>query len=208
VRLLKPWPDPHKVNPNGRYGNRRHPISGRTQKHRGLDVGYNGFIYAPADGDVVHKGVNLNKKTGGGYTLIVKHASDLYTVYYHLREPSSLAVGAKVRLGDILGHTGTTGASTGVHLHWETRKSRIFGTDFDPETVTDMSKSAANGATPDTSVTPGKPAPLKVDGAMGPGTWSRFQSYLKAQGYYTGKVDGKPTAATYKAIQSWLNGVA
>ena len=145
MRLLKPWPDPHTVNPNGRYGNRRHPISGRTQKHRGLDVGYSGFIYSPADGEVVHKGKDLNKRTGGGYTLIVKHAPDLYTVYYHLREPSKLAVGAKVALGEVLGHTGTTGASTGVHLHWETRNARRFGTDFNPETVTDMTKSAANG---------------------------------------------------------------
>jgi murein DD-endopeptidase MepM/ murein hydrolase activator NlpD len=132
VRLLKPWPDPYTVNPNGKYGNRRHPITGRTKKHRGLDVAYSGLIHAPADGEVVHKGAALNKRTGGGYTLIVKHAPDLYTVYYHLREPSKLAVGAKVSTGDVLAHTGTTGASTGVHLHWETRKSRSFGTDFDP----------------------------------------------------------------------------
>jgi murein DD-endopeptidase MepM/ murein hydrolase activator NlpD len=208
VQLLKPWPDPHTVNPNGRYGDRRHPISGRRLKHRGLDVGYSGLIYSPADGEVVHKGADLNKRTGGGYTLIVKHATDLYTVYYHLREPSTLAVGAKVALGEVLGHTGTTGASTGVHLHLETRKAQRFGTDFNPETVTDMTKSAANSATPDTSATPSKPAPLKVDGVIGPGTWSRFQSYLTAQGHYTGKIDGKPSSATYKALQSWLNEVA
>jgi murein DD-endopeptidase MepM/ murein hydrolase activator NlpD len=206
MRLVKPWPDPHKIRSG--YGNRRHPITGRSKKHRGVDVAYSGLIYAPADGEVVRKSANLNKSTGGGYVLIVKHAPDLYTVYYHLREPSSLAVGAKVRTGDVLGHTGTTGASTGVHLHWETRSSRIWGSDFDPHTVTDMTKSAANGATPDTSATPGQPVPLKVDGVLGANTWLRFQSYLKDKGYYKGRVDGVPGRLTYKAVQSYLNEVA
>jgi murein DD-endopeptidase MepM/ murein hydrolase activator NlpD len=203
VRLLKPWPDPHKIRSG--YGNRRHPISGRTQKHRGVDVGYSGLIYAPGDGVVVHKGANLNKKTGGGYTLIVKHAPKLFTVYYHLREPSKLPVGAQVRTGDVLGHTGTTGASTGVHLHWETRKAQRWGTDFDPSEVTDMTRSAANGAQP---AQPSKPAPLKVDGVMGRNTWSRFQTYLAKQGHYKGVVDGRPGAQTYRAVQSWLNEVS
>jgi murein DD-endopeptidase MepM/ murein hydrolase activator NlpD len=215
MRLLKPWPDPHTVNPNGKYGNRRHPISGRTKKHRGLDVAYSGLIYAPADGEVVHKADDWHAKPHwqqqrdtGGNTLIIKHAPDLYTVYYHLSRPSKLAVGAKVRTGDVLGHTGTTGASTGVHLHWETRSSRRWGADFDPHTVTDMTKSAANGATPDTSATPAEPAPLKVDGVMGANTWLRFQSYLKDKGYYKGRVDGIPGRLTYKAVQSYLNEVA
>jgi murein DD-endopeptidase MepM/ murein hydrolase activator NlpD len=211
VRLLKPWPDPYTVNPNGKYGNRRHPITGRTKKHRGLDVAYSGLIYAPADGEVVHKGAALNKRTGGGYTLIVKHAKDLYTVYYHLREPSKLAVGARVRLGDVLAHTGTTGASTGVHLHWETRSSRRFGSDFDPATVTDMSRSAANGGTPSTGATP-KPESatpkLVEDGILGRNTWGAVQRMLQAEGHYKGRINGVPGNTTIKALQQWLNEVA
>jgi len=38
VRLQKPWPDGFTVNPNGKYGMRTHPITGRQTKHRGLDV--------------------------------------------------------------------------------------------------------------------------------------------------------------------------
>jgi murein DD-endopeptidase MepM/ murein hydrolase activator NlpD len=208
MRLLKPWPDPHTVNPNGKYGNRRHPISGRIKKHRGLDVAYSGLIYAPADGEVVHKGAALNKRTGGGYTLIIKHAPDLYTVYYHLREPSKLAVGAKVRTGDVLSHTGTTGASTGVHLHWETRSSRRWGTDFNPETVTDMSRSAANGATPGQSATPTESPKLVEDGILGRNTWGAVQRMLQAEGHYKGRINGVPGNTTIKALQQWLNEVA
>jgi murein DD-endopeptidase MepM/ murein hydrolase activator NlpD len=203
VRLLKPWPNPYTVNPNGKYGNRRHPITGRTKKHRGLDVAYSGLIYAPADGEVVHKGAALNKSTGGGYTLIVKHAPDLYTVYYHLREPSKLAVGAKVSTGDVLAHTGTTGASTGVHLHWETRKSRLFGTDFDPATVMDMSRSAADGATPSQSATP----KLVEDGILGRSTWVAVQTMLQAEGHYSGRINGVPGKTTIRGLQQWLNEV-
>ena len=206
MKLVKPWPDPYKVNPNGGYGNRRHPITGRTKKHRGLDVAYSGFIYSPADGEVVHKGAALNKSTGGGYTLIVKHASDLYTVYYHLREPSELAVGAKVRLGDVLAHTGTTGASTGVHLHWETRKSRRWGSDFNPETVIDMSRSAANGATPGQSATQSTPK-LVEDGILGRNTWGAVQTMLATEGHYKGRVNGIPGKTTIRALQAWLNEV-
>ena len=207
MRLLKPWPDPYTVNSNGKYGNRRHPITGRTKKHSGLDVAYSGLIYAPADGEVVHKGAALNKSTGGGYTLIVKHAADLYTVYYHLREPSKLAVGAKVSTGEVLAHTGTTGASTGVHLHFETRSSRRWGSDFDPETVIDMSRSAANGATPSTSVTPSTPK-LVEDGVIGRNTWGAVQRFLQAEGYYKGKINGVPGKTTIKGLQQWLNEVA
>ena len=203
MRLLKPWPNPYTVNPNGKYGNRRHPISGRIKKHRGLDVAYSGLIYAPADGEVVHKGAALNKRTGGGYTLIVKHAPDLYTVYYHLREPSKLAVGAKVRTGQVLAHTGTTGASTGVHLHWETRKSRRFGSDFDPNTVTDMSRSAADGAIPTQSATP----KLVEDGILGRNTWGAVQTMLQAEGHYKGRINGVPGKTTIKGLQQWLNEV-
>lgn len=207
MRLLKPWPDPYKVNPNGKYGNRRHPISGRIKKHRGLDVAYSGLIYAPADGEVVHKGAALNKRTGGGYTLIVKHAPDLYTVYYHLREPSKLAVGAKVSTGDVLAHTGTTGASTGVHLHVETRSSRRWGTDFDPETVMDMSRSAANSATPGQGATPTESPKLVEDGILGRNTWGAVQRFLQVEGLYKGRINGVPGKTTIKALQQWLNGV-
>jgi len=78
----------------------------------------------------------LNKRSGGGYTLIIRHESPrVWTVYYHLRQPSHLLKGTRVKRGEVLGQTGTTGSSTGVHLHFETRKSRRWSTDYNPETI-------------------------------------------------------------------------
>ena len=132
--LARPWPRGEVIR--SPWGMRVHPISGRRKHHRGVDVAYHGDIYAPADGVIVHKGADLNKRTGGGYTLIIRHENPrVWTVYYHLREPSHLLKGTRVKLGEVVGFTGTTGASTGVHLHFETRRSRQWGTDFDPMTI-------------------------------------------------------------------------
>lgn len=141
MTLMKPWPRGESVR--SPWGMRTHPISGRRKHHRGVDVAYHGPIYSPADGVVVHKGADLNKRTGGGYTLIIRHESPkVWTVYYHLREPSHLLKGTRVKRGEVIGHTGTTGASTGVHLHFETRRSRSWGSDFDPQSILSASHAA------------------------------------------------------------------
>lgn len=199
TKICKPWPPGHKIR--SPYGTRKHPINGRTQKHRGVDVGYDGPIYAPADGVVVHKGADLNKRTGGGHTLILKHDNPaIHTAYYHLREPSPLAKGQTVKAGEQIGHTGTTGASTGVHLHFETRKNRAWGSDFDPETVLDSCHASNNV---DTSLA--KPKKLEVDGVLGANTWKAVQRMLNAQGGHRLTVDGQPGRTTVMALQQWLN---
>ncbi len=53
MKLHNPWPDGESIR--SPWGYRKHPITGRRKKHRGVDVGYNGPICAPADGKVVHK---------------------------------------------------------------------------------------------------------------------------------------------------------
>ena len=131
MRLARPWPRGEHIRSG--WGPRIHPISGKRRHHRGVDVAYHGDIYAPADGVVVHKGADLNKRTGGGYVLILRHEQPrVWTVYYHMREPSPLLKGTRVKRGEVIGETGTTGASTGVHLHFETRRSRQWGTDTNP----------------------------------------------------------------------------
>ena len=187
MKLSRPWPSKYTVNTRSPYGWRVHPITGKRKFHHGVDVAGSFDITAPADGKVVHKGYGAS----GGNTLILQHASDLYTVYYHLREPSPLSFGARVKLGDYVGHSGSTGASTGNHLHWEVRKSRRWGDTVDPVPYLD--------GHPVTTT----PQLLKVDGRLGRNTWRAWQEALKAKGLYHGIVDGKPGPMTYRAIQAW-----
>lgn len=188
MRLVKPWPNGYNINARSPFGPRKHPITGRMTFHHGVDVAMpvGTELRAPADGLIVKKGSGAS----GGYTLIMKHADNLFTVYYHLQKPSHLAVGARVRRGDIIAHSGNTGASTGPHLHWETRKSVRWGDTVDPVPFLQGSPAVI-------------PAPLKVDGKLGRNTWRAWQTALKYEGLYKGVPDGRPGVMTYKAIQAW-----
>ena len=188
MKLSQPWPEPHKINARSPYGWRKHPITGRRKFHHGVDVAMpNGTpLTAPADGIVVKKGSGAS----GGFTLIIKHADDVYSVYYHLQKPSHLAKGARMLRGDVVAYSNNTGASTGPHLHWEVRKSMRWGNTTDPVPYLQGAPSVA-------------PAPLKVDGRLGRNTWKAWQAALKEKGIYTGVPDGRPGIMTYRAVQAW-----
>jgi len=130
MKLVKPWPDGYDVNPGSPYGSRVHPISKSRKFHHGVDVALptGTVLVAPADGRVVHHGSGAS----GGYVLIVRHADDLFTVYYHLKKRSHLSKGAEFRRGDPIALSGNSGRSTGPHLHWEVRRSRKWGDTVDP----------------------------------------------------------------------------
>jgi murein DD-endopeptidase MepM/ murein hydrolase activator NlpD len=130
LRLVQPWPDGFTINARSPYGPRVHPITGKRTFHHGIDVAMpvGTPLRAGADGVVAHKG----SAGSGGVTLILKHANNMHTVYYHLQKPSALRVGAPVKAGDIVAYSGNTGASTGPHLHYELRKSRNWGDTIDP----------------------------------------------------------------------------
>ena len=108
------------------YGWRTHPIFGTRRFHAGIDIGagYGAQIVAAASGVVVSAG------TQGGYgnTVVIDHGGGLATLYAH---QSSFAVssGAHVDRGDVIGYVGSTGYSTGPHLHFETR---VNGAPRDP----------------------------------------------------------------------------
>ena len=100
------------------YGWRLHPIW-KTQKfHAGVDisVGYGQPIYAAASGTVT---VATLSSSYGNY-IMINHGNGLYTLYAHM---SSMAVsaGASVSQGQVIGYVGSTGWSTGPHLHYEVR---------------------------------------------------------------------------------------
>lgn len=101
------------------YGNRIHPITGRRRFHEGLDIAANhgNGVYAYTDGRVVQAGWN----GGYGNCILIDHGNGLKTRYGHLSK-ISVRVGQRVKTGERIGSVGSTGNSTGPHLHFEVIK--------------------------------------------------------------------------------------
>ena len=85
-------------------------------------------VLAAADGRVVATGVN----DGYGYYAVIDHPGGYTTLYSHFVRPAEVAVGSVVRRGDLVGFAGSTGNSTGPHLHFEVR---LQGSPIDPLSV-------------------------------------------------------------------------
>ena len=98
------------------FGLRRHPILGYVRMHAGIDfaAGYGSPIYAVSDGQVSYAGWH----GGHGNYVRLEHGSGLATGYGHM---SRIAVspGTRVGRGQVIGYVGSTGLSTGPHLHYE-----------------------------------------------------------------------------------------
>jgi murein DD-endopeptidase MepM/ murein hydrolase activator NlpD len=100
------------------FGMRSHPVLGYTRLHRGMDFAAptGTPVYAAANGTVV------SARYEGAYGRIVRlrHAGGIETRYAHLsRIARGIAPGRRVRQGDVIGAVGSTGLSTGPHLHYE-----------------------------------------------------------------------------------------
>ncbi|MBQ8674015.1 MAG: M23 family metallopeptidase [Bacteroides sp.] len=98
------------------YGTRIDPIYGTSRFHNGMDFSANPGtdVYATGDGTVVKMGW----QTGYGKTIVVDHGFGYRTLYAHLRDFRT-KVGKKVVRGEVIGGVGSTGKSTGPHLHYE-----------------------------------------------------------------------------------------
>lgn len=104
------------------FGMRRDPFTGLARHHNGVDLSAargTPFVSA-ADGKVVFAGRN----GGFGKTIKVDHGNGYLTVYAHA-DKIFVKVGDEVRRGDLIGHVGDSGRSTGVHLHYEIHKDKI-----------------------------------------------------------------------------------
>lgn len=111
---------------SSRYGPRLHPIFGEVRQHNGVDMSAGtGQPIAASEAGVV---VLAEPRGGYGNVVVIDHGNALATVYAHM---SSFNVnpGDVVQRGDVLGGVGSTGFSTGPHLHWEVR---VFGVPVDP----------------------------------------------------------------------------
>lgn len=101
------------------YGIREHPILGIVKKHSGLDIGntpYGTPALAAADGVVSFAGV----MSGYGNCVMVNHGDGVTTLYGHGQKILT-ELGATVKQGDVIMEIGSTGRSTGPHLHFEVR---------------------------------------------------------------------------------------
>ena len=102
------------------YGNRLHPIQGVYKYHDGIDIGNAGYgapVIAAADGMVIYAG----QMGGYGNCVMIYHGDGLITLYGHGQEIKT-TLGTPVKQGDIIMTVGSTGNSTGPHLHFEVRK--------------------------------------------------------------------------------------
>ena len=118
-------------------GGRASPGGIGSTNHKGTDigrVGYNSNIYAAKDGQVI---ISEYSKSYGNY-VVVYHGSGNTTLYGHMSS-RKVSVGQTVKQGDVLGITGSTGNSTGPHLHFEVKENNTI---IDP-----LAKGYLSGAT-------------------------------------------------------------
>jgi len=107
------------------YGNRRHPVLGFSARHNGIDLGAprGTPVKATATGVVTHAGVHSLK----GRYVQLRHPNSYETHYYHLSGiRSGVRRGQRVSQGDVIGYVGSTGLSTGPHLHYGIRHNERF----------------------------------------------------------------------------------
>ena len=118
------WPLPIAGSITSPFGYRQDPFSGKWDFHRGLDIAVpNGTpILAAADGTVVVANATDSWGYSWGYYVKIQHPNGMTTLYAHC---SAIAVttGQKVQKGGVIAYVGSTGASTGNHLHWEVADS-------------------------------------------------------------------------------------
>lgn len=103
------------------YGIRNHPIEKKNKVHKGIDIAAQIGTYISSTGDGIVESVQYSD-SGYGKKITIKHKYGFYSVYAHL---AYIAVkkGDKIKKGKVIGLMGSTGASTGTHLHYEIHKN-------------------------------------------------------------------------------------
>ena len=113
------------------FGRRHAPTKGASSFHKGIDIAAPAGtpVYAAADGVITVR----ESQRGYGNVVYIKHPDGTETRYGHLSGFSDLPAGAQVSAGSLIGYVGSTGVSTGNHLHFEVRNA--LGQAVDPQTV-------------------------------------------------------------------------
>ncbi len=118
VESAQGWVWPTAGSLGSGFGPRLHPILGYVRNHNGLDIGgaQGQGIWSSKEGEVILAGWN----GGYGNAVIVMHAGGITSLYAHMSQ-IDVRVGEKVETGELIGLVGSTGLSTGPHLHFEVR---------------------------------------------------------------------------------------
>ncbi|MGI6122626.1 MAG: murein hydrolase activator EnvC family protein, partial [Acetivibrionales bacterium] len=117
------WPLPGYYRISSYFGMRMHPILKYNKMHGGIDIGAPSGtpIHAAASGKVI---CAAWRSGGSGNTVIIDHGGGITTLYFHIKNGGILVKeGQKVAAGDVIAKVGSTGLSTGPHLHFEVRKN-------------------------------------------------------------------------------------
>ncbi|UIP07339.1 M23 family metallopeptidase [Erythrobacter sp. SDW2] len=133
--LMAPVPGPI----GSRFGMRKHPILGYRRMHSGLDyrAAYGTPIRAVTDGRVLSAG----RAGGCGIAVKLGHGGGLQTRYCHMSR-MAVSAGQTVRRGQVIGYVGSTGLSTGPHLHFEMFRG---GRAVDPQSVSYVTRAQLSG---------------------------------------------------------------
>ncbi len=122
------WPLPNRYKISSLFGSRADPITGQRDNHTGTDIPapWGTPIYAAKDGVVTT--VNTNHRSSSyGYYCIINHGGGYSTLYAHQNQVPVVKEGQSVAKGQLIGYVGTTGRSTGYHLHFELRVNGVRG---------------------------------------------------------------------------------
>lgn len=117
------WPCPSSNRITSYFGKRSKPTKGASTDHKGIDIGASigDKVIAAASGEVV---VSTYSYSAGNY-IMISHGSGVYTIYMHLSK-KSVSEGDEVVKGQKIGEVGSTGYSTGPHLHFGVRKNGTY----------------------------------------------------------------------------------
>jgi murein DD-endopeptidase MepM/ murein hydrolase activator NlpD len=144
------WP---RTDPTGgRFGDKRILNGKKESVHYGIDIGSprGAPVHASNDGEVVL----ARDCYYSGKTVVLWHGADLFTLYFHL-DRLSVKRGQKIRRGEALGVVGSTGRSTGPHLHWSAKVGALY---VDPESLLGIDF-ASGTASPRRAGPPPEPPP-------------------------------------------------
>lgn len=120
------WPAPSSRTVTSKFGMRKHPVLGEYRMHTGIDIGASyGTNVDAADAGMV---IISDYSSSYGHYIVIDHGNGYTTLYAHLSK-RLVKAGDKVKQGAIIGKVGSTGLSTGPHLHFEISKN---GTRINP----------------------------------------------------------------------------